>query len=119
MKKELVRCWPINGYEKEGIDREGLFITYPGDNIGHDLIICMTCGFVYAVPLDKEIYVGPLRNEQVKSINCINCGDSLENNTEIYPDTYWTDNVFCKFDRRLYVPVDEESILREYFSIYD
>ena len=69
MKKVKVRCWKISS-----VPGEELFITYPEGHMGHELIICLKCGQVYAAEVSVQLYVKPLE-EQLKQYYCVKCGD--------------------------------------------
>lgn len=118
MNMEAVRCWWVeNGRPKSGtIDR--LFITYPEENSGHDLITCLTCGQVYAVSIAKEVYVGPPRPEKLRGMKCVNCSSPLHENYATYPETYVVDGVQYRFTRDDEIPPDSMAIVKEFYEIY-
>lgn len=119
MKKVLVRGWEIEHYRTKGVAPDRLFITYPEDNSGHDLITCLTCGRVYAITIAKEVYIGPERSRRLKDLSCLTCGEPLDKNSAPYPDTYVINGRPFQFQRELLIPDDASSVVRELPDIYD
>lgn len=83
MKEVKVRCWE---YIVNGDDT--VYVTFPEDNMGYDLMSCLSCGQVYAVDISKEVYLGLRRQDILRDGNCIRCGAKLSDTCEQYPDTY-------------------------------
>lgn len=117
MNKVLVRCWELSIPFRQSNAK--LYITYPEDNSGHRLITCTNCGEVYAVTISKEVYVGPSLEEKLLSMQCNTCGIALTDNYEFYPETFISDGVKFCYKRSLQMPLEEESIVKEFLSIYD
>lgn len=114
MERTKVRCWEI---DVNGRDR--VFITYPEDNYGHDLISCLNCGAIYAASVFKQVYHGPPLSEKLKEINCWKCNELLANTYNLYPDKFLSISGEIKsFDRLLQIPLDEDSLVEEFYSIY-
>lgn len=118
MNKVLVRCWEVLNYVHDDSPHK-LYITYPEDNSGHDLICCMSCGAVYAVTVAKEVYVGPPLPEKVKGLKCVNCRNLLEDNYSFYPETYVINGLRYSFVRALEMPDDNLAITKEFYGIYE
>ena len=119
MNKVSVRCWEVQNYRSGEASPDRLFITYPEDNSGHDLITCLNCGKVYAVTVAKEVYVGPPLAEKLKDINCVSCGKLLDGNYGYYPEVYVSDGNQHTHKREIEVPDDNLSIVKEFYGIYE
>lgn len=119
MNRVSVRCWKVNNYGS-GIDSpDRLFITYPEDNNGHNLIICKSCGQIYAVTIVKEVYIGPPLVEKLDKIRCVKCGDFMKCNFAYYPEMYYSDGNLVSFKRDNVIPDEKESLVIEFYGIYD
>ncbi len=119
MKQVLVRCWEVYHYRSPTLEPTRLYITYPEDNSGHDLITCLRCGTVYAVTVAKEVYIGPPLVEKLRGLKCIKCNVSLEENFAYYPDTYIYNGNECSYERPTVIPPDETSIVVAFPEIYE
>jgi len=119
MKTVLVRCWIIENYQMGRSSPDELFITYPEDNAGHDLITCLNCGEVYAVSVDQEVYIGPPLKEKVKNLSCDSCDKPLEGNYAYYPETYLKNGRMYSYQRPLEIPGEDSSIVKEFKGIYE
>lgn len=117
MKKVLVRCWEIVDYDKKMPHH--LYITYPEENSGHDLITCTKCGAIFAITVAKEVYVGPPLKEKLKGMDCLSCGVALDRNFAYYPETYVVNNKLYSFERPQEIPPDETSVIKEFDGIYE
>lgn len=119
MKKVEVRCWKMTRY-RPGNDRgDELLITYPEDNLGHSLITCLTCGALFAVTIDLEVYVGPPLNLKLGDAVCPKCGKCLRGNWVYYPENYVVDGQVYSFERPTRIPPDDESLVLEFDGIYE
>ena len=119
MNKVSVRCWEVKDYDI-GIEApHHLYITYPEENSGHDLITCTKCGAIFAVTVAKEVYIGPPLKEKLMSVKCSCCGTPLGNNFAYYPETYMVNGELYSFNRPLEIPSDEDSIIKEFDGIYE
>ena len=119
MNKVLVTGWVVEHYRKNAAQPARLFITYPEDNSGHDLITCLTCGHVYAITIAKEVYVGPARSELLKDLQCLTCGDLLKENSASYPETYVINGQRFHYRRSPSIPDDASSVVREFSGLYE
>ncbi|MGH7158421.1 MAG: hypothetical protein ACREGD_05165 [Candidatus Saccharimonadales bacterium] len=119
MTKVSVRRWEVETYRSGAASPDRLFITYPEDNSGHDLITCLNCGEVYAVTVAKEVYVGPPLAEKVEDINCVSCGKLLDGNCGYYPEVYASDGNQHAYKRETEVPDDSLSIVKQFYGIYE
>ena len=119
MNKVSVRCWEVNNYGTDKGTPHSLYITYPEENSGHDLITCTKCGAVFAVTVAKEVYVGPPLKEKLMGMSCLSCGASLDKNFAYYPDTYVVNGELYSFERPQEIPSDEDSVVKEFDGIYD
>ncbi|MBS3955316.1 MAG: hypothetical protein KGZ88_20390 [Methylomicrobium sp.] len=119
MNKVLVRCWELESYQSGVIKPHILYITYPEDNSGHDLITCMECGEIYAVTVVKEVYIGPPLSEKIKELKCVRCGRALDGNYSYYPERYVFDGNSYSFNRPKELPDDKLSIVKEFYGIYE
>lgn len=119
MKKVKVRCWKIMNYRKDAASPDCLYITYPEENSGHDLITCIKCGAVYAVTIAKQVYVGPPLDEKVKQLNCSVCGISLDGNYANYPETYIANGKRYSYERDKEIPSDDKSLIKEFEGVYE
>lgn len=119
MNKVLVRCWEVENYRSGIIKPDRLFITYPEDNNGHELITCLNCGMVYAVTVLKEVYFGPPLPDKLKEINCIGCGKSLGSNYASYPETYVINRNIYTYQRSKELPDDAKSFVKDFWGIYE
>ena len=114
-----VRCWRVENYRQGAMQPDQLFITYPEDNSGHDLITCLRCGQIYAITIAKEVYVGPSRSLKLRDQRCVACGVSLATNFAAYPETYVVGGETFHYVRDRVLPNDAESIVREFPGIYE
>lgn len=119
MNKVKVRCWKVKSYSRSTGVPDILYITYPEDNSGHNLITCINCGAIYAITVVKEVYVGPPLEQKIKRLNCSICGQPLENNYAFYPATYILNGRKYSFQRPEEIPPDDESIVKEFEGIYE
>lgn len=119
MNKVSVRCWEVENYNSVSNSIDHIFITYPEDNCGHELITCKTCGELYAVTVSKEVYIGPPLAEKMKMIQCVNCGSSLDDNFAYYPETYFAGGQLIKYQRDTQMPEDNTSLVKEFYGIYE
>jgi hypothetical protein len=119
MNKVLVRCWKVENYRVGANASDHLFITYPEDNSGHELITCKNCGELYAITIVKEIYVGPPLNEKLRGIKCIKCAINLDSNFAYYPENYFVNGEMFTYRRDVLIPRDNESLVREFYGVYE
>lgn len=119
MNKVLVHCWEIGILTPSSDQSEKVFITYPEDNSGHTLVTCLSCGAVYAVTVAKEVYVGPPLAEKLSQISCSQCARTLGGNWAYYPETHLVDGKVRSYKRPTRIPPDEESIVREFYGVYE
>lgn len=118
MNRVKVRCWKMQVYN-QGENPHYLYITYPEDNSGHDLITCLNCGAIYAVTVAKQVYVGPPLQEKIQGVNCTSCRKLLEGNYSYYPDSYIANGKRFSFNRPHDIPPDSESMVMEFEGIYE
>ena len=117
MTKSRVRCLRVeNWHGKKVLDV--LFITYPEDNSGHDLISCLRCGHIYSVSVAKQVYVGPDLREKLASTYCLGCGAVLAETSAPYPDKYRSGDEIISFLRPAEIPSDEAFMVMEFDEIY-
>jgi len=113
MRQDKVVCWEYEwGNEK-------IYITYPEDNTGYDLISCLKCGQLYAVNITKQVYIGPPLEEKLNELQCTKCASKLAETYSRYPDKYLSKSgqINC-FERPINIPPDNQSIIKEFYSIY-
>ena len=119
MKSEPVRCWPISLANSAGQLEDGHWITFPEENQGHDLIVCIGCGHLYAVNITKMVYVGPPLNEKLKTLSCSQCGEILCRSGRQYPETFRDSNgVVLAYERPREIPADGQSVVRDFEQLY-
>jgi hypothetical protein len=118
MKKIAVRCWKIEVHRSDIDNNFPLYITYPEDNSGHDLITCLNCGAIYAIDICKQVYIGPPLDDKLKGMNCSCCNKPLENSYAYYPETYLFSGNKYFYKRSLDIPPDEDSMVKEFEGIY-
>lgn len=118
MNKSKVRCWKMENWRKDQLVPDVIYITYPEENTGHDLVTCLRCGHVYAVSIAKMVYVGPDLKQKLKGVTCINCSAALDVNYAPYPENYFVNGQILKFDRPLEIPSDPDSLVVEFDEIY-
>lgn len=119
MKKVSVRCWEVTNYSTGKDTPHRLYISYPEENGGHELITCIKCGAIYAVTVVKEVYTGPSLIEKLRDLTCMNCGGALSGNFAYYPETYLADGEIHSFKRSQEIPPAEDSIIKEFYGIYE
>lgn len=119
MNNVLVRGWEIEHYRTKGAAPDRLFITYPEDNSGHDLITCLNCGRIYAITIAKEVYIGPERSQRLKALRCLTCGEPLDKNSAPYPETYVINGQRFHVQRDSSMPDDASSVVKEFPGIYE
>ncbi len=119
MKRIKVPCWEVNNYRPRYKKVDKLYVTYPEDNKGYDLITCLNCGAIYAASVATYVYVGPPLVEKLKIIQCTSCGNMLSENYALYPDTYFTDGEILHFQKSMTAPDDGDVMWKEFESIYD
>lgn len=109
-----VRCWKID------VDfNDSVFVTYPDGFGGHDLIICMNCGEIYAADTTSQLYEKPL-DEKLINMTCRKCGKKLSETYKIYPDNYINSKgVVAQYIKENIYPDDKLSIVKEFPSIYN
>jgi DNA-directed RNA polymerase subunit N (RpoN/RPB10) len=96
-----------------------IIITYPEDNIGYDLISCLSCGQIYAIDISKEVYIGPQREEKLKTVNCIQCGKILAETAALYPEKYRLETgKILEWKRDMEIPNDHDAIIEKVNGIY-
>lgn len=117
MNKSKVRCWPVRNYHGN-VESDTLYLAYPEDNSGYSLISCLRCGHIYSVSVAREVYVGPVLSEKLKSLTCTSCGMLLAESAAPYPDQYVSNGVVIQFDRPIELPDDENSVILEFDEIY-
>lgn len=119
MKLRQVRCWNVENHRAVVEKTDVLYITYPEDNNGYDLISCLHCGQIYAVDVSKMVYVGPGLEELIKTVKCISCGRNLSETYAQYPEKYLSgDRTICEYEKPLRIPSEEDSVIIEFPSIY-
>lgn len=119
MKKEPVRCWPISLPNKDGKLESGHWITFPEDNSGHDLVVCINCGHLYAVNIARMVYVGPPLEVKLGAINCVQCGRRLSECGKGYPETYRdASGAVQRYERHSELPSDDLSVVRDFEQLY-
>lgn len=113
MNKVQVRCWELYAGTVK------VFITYPEDNDGHCLGICVACGTVYAVDVTSEVYIGPPLADKLKGLPCDRCGRDLSHTWAAYPETYLdSSGAAGAFRRPRQIPDSAQSFVRSFPSIY-
>ena len=117
MNKSKVRCWQFEDWHKHGIC-DKIYVTYPEDNAGFDLISCLHCGHIYSASVAKQVYGDQPLVEKVKNINCIECGNKLSETYHSYPDKYLARGVVHTFERPTEIPSDDSSSILEFDEIY-
>ena len=118
MKKILVRCWKYEIFNKTSNEFDEVYVTYPESSNGHDLIACQNCGFIYAIDISIEVYVGPKMKTFLEKKKCINCELDLKNNYSSYPETYLVGGKKFKFTRDESIPNDDESLVFDFYDMY-
>ena len=119
MKKVRVRCWLMAAPTSPQRGARTVYVTYPEGNNGHQLITCLSCGEIYAVDVAKEAYLGPPLNEKVRALRCQTCGHVLTDNYGKYPDKFVFDGGIGTFSKPVEIPDDIDSVVREFFAIYE
>lgn len=117
MKKSIVRCWRIENWRGKAQPDE-LYITYPEDNWGHDLISCLECGHIYSVDISRQGYFGPEIEKKLVGLHCIRCGKPLDKSVAPYPEKYLSKEGIVAFQRPRKIPADEDSITVSFDEIY-
>ena len=117
MKRSMVRCWKLDVWRNKKTPDE-IYISYPEDNSGYDLLSCLNCGHIYAASVATQVYVGPPIQEILKRTSCLDCGKSLEETASPYPDKYLTKDGVMIFSRPVEIPLDEESTIKEFDELY-
>lgn len=93
------------------MDTEG-FITYPEGNEGHDLMVCVSCGHLYAVNVGRMLYVGPPLDEKVASLRCVECVQPLSATLKPYPEFYVDKHgIVLRHERSQLLPPDDQSLV--------
>jgi hypothetical protein len=118
MIKVKVRCWEFQDYYSDEKKINRVYTTYSEGFGGYWLMTCLSCGTIYAVDIEAELYQMPI-DKKIKGIKCITCGKELFNNYAEYPNTYIQDNKKYSFKTPTLYPRDEDSIIMEFYSIYD
>ena len=119
MKSEPVRCWPISLMNSAGQLEDDHWITYPEDNQGHDLIICTSCGHLYAVNVARMVYLGPPLEEKLKVVFCSQCGETLSDTASAYPETFRDKaGALNTYVRPREMPADDQSVVRDFDQLY-
>lgn len=116
MEKVKVRCWIM--YDKIGDHNIQLYVSYPENNYGHDLITCLSCGQVYAITILDEVYKGPDRKEKLEMMKCIKCNKKLSDTYSNYPEQYLYNGNIHVFNKPIEIPNDADSVVIEFPSIY-
>lgn len=130
MKKIELKCWKVF---KSGltdtplkrlsyIEKEGDVLYYrpmqPEAHYGHDLVSCLNCGEIYAIPISVEMYHEP-REAKLKKTNCVNCAKNLEETAKSYPDFYLgKDQKVYKALKKYGDENDDNMIFREFWDLY-
>lgn len=117
MNKSQVRCWLIPNWSGKGKCDE-IYISYPEDNSGHDLISCLRCGHIYAVSIIKKVYVGPNLEQKLDGLCCVECGEDLRKTYALYPEQYMSNGEIVNFKRPNEIPPDSNSVVMEFDEIY-
>lgn len=108
-----VRCW-----KKDVNFNDSLFVTYPDGFGGHDLIIGMNCGEIYAADTMAQQYEEPL-DEKLINMTCGRCNEKLSETYKKYPDNYIdSKGVAAQYIKENIYPDDKLSIIKEFPSIY-
>jgi len=120
MKKIGVRCWRDEAACECG-QPMGVYFTVPDFGDAIKLFICLHCGAIFAVNPDTEYYSGVPFERLRKTLQCPNCGWSLENVVP-YPDSFLCPDLehigsYSRPDQN--IPLAEESVAMEFWSPYD
>jgi hypothetical protein len=118
MIKSKVRCWKVEQWRKGEKSPDLIYITYPEDNSGHNLLSCLKCGHIYAVSVTKLVYTGPPLVEKLKGMSCIQCGTNLDQSLTSYPDRYFVNGLIFEFSRPKEIPPASDSLVMEFDEIY-
>lgn len=119
MNKVVVRCLEKENYRPAKKKVDLLFITFPECDSGYFFIICTNCGEIYAVDIESEVYQGPPLKEKLKATHCQKCNKILSDTYANYPKTFiGIDGELLHFDELLEIPDDEDTIFKEFYSIY-
>ena len=117
MKKSMVRCWKLEVWRNQKIADE-IYISYPEDNSGHDLLSCLHCSHIYAASVATRVYVGPPLQEILERTRCLGCGKFLVTTASPYPDKYLTADGVMSFSRPMEILLDKESTVKEFDELY-
>lgn len=111
-----VRCWKFHvSCAPNGV----LLASYPTSNWGHDLYICAKCGYVYAVSIELQVYLGPPIEDVIEKKKCSGCQTLLAKSIHIYPDTFVAkDGSLKKWERPFEIPRAEDSLILEFEDLY-
>ena len=118
MIKSKVRCWKVEHWRKGEKSPDQIYITYPENNSGHNLLSCLRCGHIYSVSVTKLVYIGSPLVEKLKGMCCIQCGTNLDRSLTAYPDRYFVDGQILEFKRPKEIPPASDSLVMEFDEIY-
>ena len=117
MNKSKVRCWKLEHWVGKAAPNI-IYISYPENDSGHDLLSCLRCGHVYAASVVHQIYVGPELAVKLAQTPCVDCGANLAETAKPYPEMYRWGGEILEFERPLEIPADSESEVKEFDEIY-
>lgn len=119
MKIVQISCWEKYLFDSETNKQTRVITTYPEDNIGYDLISCLSCGQIYAIDISKEVYIGPERKVKLKTVNCIQCNKILAKTVAPYPEKYRLETgKILEWKRDMELPNDDDAIIEKVYGIY-
>lgn len=117
MTKRKVRCFTAS--TTCGGDVVGLWYSLPDFGDTDHLYMCIHCGAVLAVNVDREHYSGIPYSALKKTLTCPNCGKSLTTSVP-YPDTFLcpdgTLGHFFRGDNS--IPSDSEAVVVDLWDPY-
>lgn len=116
MKLVKVRCWEVEDYHDNIIDV--LYVTEPESSTGYNLITCLKCGQIYSASLSLQIYCKSIE-EILVGVECIKCGDLLNECFHLYPDKYLSTNGRVReYSSDMRCREEQDSTIKEFYEIY-
>ncbi len=119
MNKVLIRCLPKENYRPAKKKVDLLYLTFPDCGHGYTLITCTSCGEIYAINIESELYQKPPLKEKLQTIYCQKCNKLLSATYADYPKTFVSDDgELLHFDELVEYPEEKDTILKEFYSVY-
>jgi hypothetical protein len=116
MAKSMVRVWTLRVLH--GGRPLDLFVSYPEDNAGFELLSCTACGHVYSADVARRVYVGPPLAEKIERAACIGCGARLGETLRPYPENFAVGGKVFEFRRPQLIPEVADSAIVAFDEIY-